>query len=178
MQNLKDIPCLILGIGNILWADEGFGVRVVEAFNDKYAFTDPNNVIADGGTLGMYLYDRICRAEKLLIFDCCDFKGKPGELRVLRNDDVKLWTSTKISPHQTGMNDLLVAAAVRGAVPKEIAVSSRFCWMTTAVLFLLKPKQILMKLSVTDTKSFAAGTSDFGPALRTKLPLPSWMRLV
>ena len=98
MQNLKDIPCLILGIGNILWADEGFGVRVVEAFNDKYAFTDPNNVIADGGTLGMYLYDRICRAEKLLIFDCCDFKGKPGELRVLRNDDVKLWTSTKISP--------------------------------------------------------------------------------
>ena len=64
MQNLKDIPCLILGIGNILWADEGFGVRVVEAFNDKYAFTDPNNVIADGGTLGMYLYDRICRAEK------------------------------------------------------------------------------------------------------------------
>mgnify|MGYP000573927392 CR=1 FL=1 len=99
-----------------------FGVRVVEAFNDKYAFTDPNNVIADGGTLGMYLYDRICRAEKLLIFDCCDFKGKPGELRVLRNDDVKLWTATKISPHQTGMNDLLVAAAVRGAIPNDIAV--------------------------------------------------------
>ena len=122
MQNLKDIPCLILGIGNILWADEGFGVRVVEAFNDKYAFTDPNNVIADGGTLGMYLYDRICRAEKLLIFDCCDFKGKPGELRVLRNDDVKLWTATKISPHQTGMNDLLVAAAVRGAIPNDIVV--------------------------------------------------------
>ena len=109
MQNLKDIPCLILGIGNILWADEGFGVRVVEAFNDKYAFTDPNNVIADGGTLGMYPYDRICRAEKLLIFDCCDFKGK-------------LWTATKISPHQTGMNDLLVAAAVRGAMPNDIAV--------------------------------------------------------
>ena len=80
------------------------------------------NVIADGGTLGMYLYDRICRAEKLLIFDCCDFKGKPGELRVLRNDDVKLWTATKISPHQTGMNDLLVAAAVRGAMPNDIAV--------------------------------------------------------
>lgn len=70
----------------------------------------------------MYLYDRICRAEKLLIFDCCDFKGKPGELRVLRNDDVKLWTATKISPHQTGMNDLLVAAAVRGAMPNDIAV--------------------------------------------------------
>lgn len=122
MQNVKDIPCLILGIGNILWADEGFGVRAVESFNERYAFTDVNNVIADGGTLGMYLYDRICRAEKLLIFDCCDFHGKPGELRVLRNDDIKLWSSTKISPHQTGMNDLLVAAEVRGATPKDIAV--------------------------------------------------------
>lgn len=122
MQNIKDIPCLILGIGNILWADEGFGVRCVEVFNERYAFTDPANVIADGGTLGMYLYDRICRAEKVLVFDCCDFKGKPGELRVLRHEDIKLWTSTKISPHQTGMNDLLVAAAVRGAYPKDIAV--------------------------------------------------------
>ena len=53
MQNLKDIPCLILGIGNILWADEGFGVRDVEALNDKYAFTYPNNVNADGGTIVM-----------------------------------------------------------------------------------------------------------------------------
>ena len=77
MQNLKDIPCLILGIGNILWADEGFGVRVVEAFNDKYAFTDPNNVIADGGTLGMYLYDRICRAEKLLILTAVISRANP-----------------------------------------------------------------------------------------------------
>ena len=69
---------LILGIGNILWADEGFGVRVVEAFNDKYAFTDPNNVIADGGTLGMYLYDRICRAEKLLILTAATSKANPA----------------------------------------------------------------------------------------------------
>ena len=55
MQNLKDIPCLILGIGNILWADEGFGVRVVEAFNDKYAFTDPKKLIWDGGPHGMFV---------------------------------------------------------------------------------------------------------------------------
>lgn len=172
MQNLKDIPCLILGIGNILWADEGFGVRVVEAFNDKYAFTDPNNVIADGGTLGMYLYDRICRAEKLLIFDCCDFKGKPGELRVLRNDDVKLWTATKISPHQTGMNDLLVAAAVRGAIPNDIAVVGfRFSWTTTAAPYLQKQKEKSMRQFATAMRSSADGTSDFVFVPKTK-----WLR--
>ena len=164
MQNLKDIPCLILGIGNILWADEGFGVRVVEAFNDKYAFTDPNNVIADGGTLGMYLYDRICRAEKLLIFDCCDFKGKPGELRVLRNDDVKLWTATKISPHQTGMNDLLVAAAVRGAMPNDIAVVG----FQPAAPYLQKQKEKSMRQFATAMRSSADGTSDFVFVPKTK----------
>ena len=55
MQNLKDIPCLILGIGNILWADEGFGVRVVVALNDKNAFNHTQKLISDGGPHGMYL---------------------------------------------------------------------------------------------------------------------------
>ena len=27
---------LVLGIGNILWADEGFGVRAVEAFHRRF----------------------------------------------------------------------------------------------------------------------------------------------
>jgi Hydrogenase 1 maturation peptidase HyaD. Aspartic peptidase. MEROPS family A31 len=29
---------LILGVGNILWSDEGFGVRTVEAINQQYEF--------------------------------------------------------------------------------------------------------------------------------------------
>src|SRR5512135_1162995 len=28
---------LVLGIGNLLWADEGFGVRCAEAFTERYA---------------------------------------------------------------------------------------------------------------------------------------------
>ena len=37
---------LVLGIGNILWADEGFGVRTVEEFHRRYAV--PDNVSRDG----------------------------------------------------------------------------------------------------------------------------------
>lgn len=118
----KNIPCLVLGIGNILWADEGFGTRAVEVFHSKYALTDPNNIVADGGTLGMYLYDMICRTDDLLIFDCCDFAGKPGELKVLRDDEISYWTSTKLSPHQDGMNDLLAKARLQGHDPKRLTV--------------------------------------------------------
>lgn len=65
----KEIPTLILGIGNILWADEGFGVRAVEEFHKRYAVLDPADKVIDGGTLGMYLFDDICRCDKLLVFD-------------------------------------------------------------------------------------------------------------
>ena len=50
----KKYPVVVLGIGNILWADEGFGVRAVEAFNE--AWKCPEDVLVlDGGTLGFYL---------------------------------------------------------------------------------------------------------------------------
>ena len=118
----KSIECLILGVGNILWADEGFGVRAVERFNELFEVTSPKVRIEDGGTLGMYLLEPICETRKLLILDCCDFHGKGAELRILRDDDVRAWSSTKISPHQTGMNDILAAAMLLGKEPEEIAV--------------------------------------------------------
>jgi len=32
------IDALVLGIGNVLWADEGFGVRAVEALHAAWTF--------------------------------------------------------------------------------------------------------------------------------------------
>ena len=40
---------LVLGIGNLLWADEGFGVRAVEAMHARYEFGE-NVKLVDGGT--------------------------------------------------------------------------------------------------------------------------------
>jgi hydrogenase maturation protease len=42
---------LILGIGNVLWADEGFGVRCVERLAERYSF-GPEVHVLDGGTQG------------------------------------------------------------------------------------------------------------------------------
>lgn len=58
----------------------------------------------------------------MLVFDCCDFKEKPGTLKVLQKSDVKIWSSTKISPHQTGFNDLLASAAIMGYELEDLAV--------------------------------------------------------
>ncbi len=112
---------LVLGLGNILWADEGFGVRAVESFHATYR--DRNDVdVMDGGTLGSYLMNAVMDAKRLLILDCCDLKAKPGTLRVLRDDDIRVWSSTKISAHQTGMNDVLAKAMLLGYEPEAITV--------------------------------------------------------
>lgn len=112
---------LVLGVGNILWADEGFGVRAVEAFNAKYRLPEKAK-IADGGTLGMYLLEMIGATKDLLLFDCADLQQPPGTLRLLENDEVKFWSATKISPHQTGMNEVLALADLQGKAPERIAV--------------------------------------------------------
>lgn len=112
---------LVLGVGNILWADEGFGVRAVEAFNAKYKLSE-NTKVADGGTLGMYLLEVIGASKNLLLFDCADLHEAPGTLKLLRDDEVKFWSATKISPHQTGMNEVLALAELQGHAPERIAV--------------------------------------------------------
>ena len=54
---------LVLGIGNVLWADEGFGVRAVEALHAAWAFP-PGVVLQDGGTLGLALYEHLLLDER------------------------------------------------------------------------------------------------------------------
>ena len=110
---------LVLGIGNLLWADEGFGVRAVEALHAAFEF--PRAVtLQDGGTLGLMLYEPVASARRVLVFDAIDFGLPPGTLRVQRNGEVPAWGRTKLSPHQTGFNDVLALAQMNGRTPDEI----------------------------------------------------------
>ena len=110
---------LVLGIGNVLWADEGFGVRAVESLHAAYAF--PETVtLKDGGTLGLNLYEPVASARRVLVFDAIDFHLPPGTLRVLRDAEVPAWGRTKLSPHQTGFNDVLALAQLNGRAPETI----------------------------------------------------------
>ena len=63
---------LILGIGNVLWADEGFGVRCVEAMADAFALPDTVRLL-DGGTQGLYLLPFLEEADALIVFDAIDY---------------------------------------------------------------------------------------------------------
>ena len=111
---------LVLGIGNVLWADEGFGVRAVEALHGRWRFP-PSVSFRDGGTLGLSLYDDVASAHSVLVFDAIDFDLAPGTLRVLRDAEVPAWGRTKLSPHQNGFNDVLALAQLNGHAPRRLA---------------------------------------------------------
>jgi len=112
---------LVVGIGNVLWADEGFGVRAVEALHAAHAF--PEGVaLADGGTQGIYLFDLVASARRVLVLDAIDFGLPPGTLRVMRDGEVPAWGAVKVSPHQTGFHDILALALLRGESPDAVTL--------------------------------------------------------
>jgi hydrogenase maturation protease len=111
---------LVLGIGNLLWADEGFGVRCVEEFVRRYRL--PEGVAAlDGGTQGLYLLPYVQAARRLIVFDAVDFGLAPGTLHRVEDDAVpRFMGAKKMSLHQTGFQEVLAAAALTGRLPESL----------------------------------------------------------
>jgi hydrogenase maturation protease len=111
---------LVLGIGNVLWADEGFGVRCVERLAQTYAF-GPNVRLLDGGTQGLYLLPFLEEVDTLLVFDAVDYGLAPGTLKIIEDDDVPAFMGAKkMSLHQTGFQDVIATAQLMGYCPEKL----------------------------------------------------------
>jgi hydrogenase maturation protease len=113
---------MILGIGNLLWGDEAWGVRALEAFHEAYEVPDDVTLL-DGGTQGLYLVNMLDGIERLLIFDAIDYGLEPGTLKLVRDAEVPKFTGAKkMSLHQTGFQEVLSAAELLGYCPPTIAL--------------------------------------------------------
>ncbi len=111
---------LLLGIGNVLWADEGFGVRVIERLLKNYRFSG-NVKVLDGGTQGVYLVEHVQAAEVLIVFDAVDYGLPPATLKRVEDEDVPNFLGAKkMSLHQTGFQEVLAMAQWLGQFPKHL----------------------------------------------------------
>ena len=123
-MNSLDYRCdiLVLGIGNLLWADEGFGIRGLERLHAEWRFR-PGVRLLDGGTQGLYLLPYVEGCRKLLILDAVDYGLAPGTLKVVRDDDVPAFMGVKkMSLHQTGFQEVLSVAKLRGWNPESVTL--------------------------------------------------------
>jgi len=112
----------VLGVGNLLWADEGFGIRCVEALDQAWEFP-PEVELLDGGTLGLALIPLLQDATHVLLFDAVDCGREPGTLVIARDDDVPRYMNRdKMSLHQAGMNDVLASLEMLGHKPRAFTL--------------------------------------------------------
>lgn len=113
---------VVLGVGNLLWGDEGFGPRTVARLAESGAAPADVEVL-DGGTQGLYLLPIVQAARRLLVFDCVDFGAAPGHIVVLRDGEIPAFFGQRpLSLHQTAFTDVLAAAELTGSMPEAVTL--------------------------------------------------------
>ena len=112
---------IVLGIGNIVLGDEGFGVRAMEQVRDSAEYGD-NIEFIDGGTLGMELLPFITGTDRLLILDAVKGDGGAGKVYCFRGDEVDAHFADKLSAHEIGIQDVLTVLKLTGQEIPEVVV--------------------------------------------------------
>lgn len=112
---------LVLGVGNILYTDEGIGVRLAEQLQAEYEFSE-NVTVMDGGTLGTRLMGPIMESDYLIVCDAVLGDGPPGSIYRLTGDDLRQSLAFKNSMHDTDLVDTLVYCELAGHRPEAVIV--------------------------------------------------------
>jgi len=110
---------MILGVGCILFSDEGFGVRVIETIEQRYEFPD-NILVVDGGVLGVNLLGVISKPDYLIVVDAIRNKGNPGDLYRLEGDAIPERIRAKNSLHQVDFLEALTLCQALDKVPETV----------------------------------------------------------
>jgi len=122
---------MIVGCGNPLQTDDGFGPAVISEIREKVALPE-NTKILDVGLAGPhYLFTLMAQSDmpikKLVIIDCMDFGGEPGQITKVTPDLLPPGSYT--DPHSWGLKEPLQVLAERtdivifGCQPESIEIS-------------------------------------------------------
>jgi len=114
---------VVVGLGNVLLGDDGFGPLAVEMFRSLYE-SDSKVEILDLGTPGLdlapYLYD----ADLVVIADAVHPREeeKPGTLCVYRDGDLGREAQLRLTSHDPGVQESLAQLRLAGHAPSEVVV--------------------------------------------------------
>jgi len=112
---------VILGVGNLLMSDEGVGVHAVNALEQKYSFPEGVRCV-DGGTSTQELLGDLEDLDHLIVLDAVAAGASPATMIRLEGAAVPSAFTTKLSPHQVGIADLLAMLTFIGHAPKRVVV--------------------------------------------------------
>lgn len=121
---------LVVGCGNILYKDDGFGSTVIKELKNYFKTNTlpEQTMIIDGGTGASYhlfTFPEECW-KKVIIIDSIEFGGEPGEIKILTTDDVP--DGRYENPHARPGEQLLkelekeCEVIIIGCEPKEVPI--------------------------------------------------------
>jgi hydrogenase maturation protease len=108
---------LVLGIGNPLLGDDGFGVEVARRLKEAGELAGVE--IVDGGSQGLYLLPYLQGRSHIIVADAIAFGGAPGEIVRLNADQIPARLQVKVSEHQISFHEVLALMQLLGEDPKE-----------------------------------------------------------
>lgn len=110
----------VIGLGNVLMSDDAFGPYVVRLI-DAFYVVPPEVQVVDAGTPGLDLIPYVCGADTVIIVDTVRAEGPPGDIRVFRSADILAdAVQPRLGPHDPGVKEALLTAAVAGSAPREV----------------------------------------------------------
>lgn len=113
----------MLGVGNLVRRDEGFGIHVVRRLEEWYEA--PGNVrLLDGGTAGVALLDAILACDRLIVVDVARLGAAPGTLTRLAGDALSRVFAAKQSAHDWGLSEILLQARLLGHEPEVSIIAA------------------------------------------------------
>ena len=124
---------LVLGLGNEIMGDEGFGIHVVRRLKQ---IALPSYVrVEEGGVGGFNLLSQLEDIERLIVVDVMMTDCSPGELRLIRPaPELCEPGKTILSFHQVGILELVQMWGLLGYEPQiELLVTrpEKIEWSTT-----------------------------------------------
>lgn len=165
----------VLGLGNVLMGDDGFGPAVVRAFEDRYE-VGSDVAVVDLGTPGLDLTPWFSDVGRIVIVDTIKADLPPGSMRLYKKEDLlRHMPSARTSPHDPGVKETLAALEFAGRGPGEVALIGVVPQCTEMGLELSDAVRAAVPMAV---EAVAAALERFGVGVRPRAerrePEPWW----
>ena len=124
----------VLGLGNVLMSDDGFGpfvVRVLEAI-----YECPSGVeFVDVGTPGLDLTPYLLDSDAVIFVDTVTSRGEPGEIRLYDGGAIlNVPPQTRTGGHDPALKEALLTVAAAGGGPASVTLVGAIPeWIATGV---------------------------------------------
>lgn len=110
---------MIMGVGNLLLTDEGFGIHTIQLMEERYEF--PQNVsLVDGGVLGLNLLGVISEADHLIVIDAIKNGEAPGSMYRIDGKAIPERVRAKNSLHQVDLLETLTLCQALDKTPETV----------------------------------------------------------